>query len=75
MVVRPEDVVMASGGDAEVVAVEYYGHDTITSVRLADGVVVRGRTIGYPPFAIGDRVTARHGGGMGMAFPVGDSAD
>jgi len=72
VVVRPEDVEAVIGGDAEVVTVEYFGHDTITSVRLTEGVVIRVRAIGHPQFAIGDRVTVRHSGDPGMAFPSTD---
>jgi len=72
VVVRPEDVVLQPEGDAVVVAVEYFGHDTITSVCLIDDVVVRGRTIGAPVFAVGDQVTARHSGVPGIAFSVAE---
>lgn len=68
VMVRPEDVVLEAGGDAEVVAVEYYGHDAVTSVRVPTGDVVRSRTTGAPVFAIGDRVAVRHSGVQSVAF-------
>lgn len=68
VMVRPEDVVLASGGDAVVVAVEYYGHDAVTSVRTSSGDVVRSRTTGAPAFVVGDAVSVRHSGVKSIAF-------
>ena len=69
VMVRPEDVVLTPGGDATVVAVEYYGHDAVTSVRTADGSVVRSRTTGAPAHGVGDRVEVTHSGVASIAFP------
>lgn len=68
VMVRPEDVVVEAGGDAIVVAVEYYGHDAVTSVRVPAGAVVRSRTTGAPTFVVGDMVSVRHGGAKSVAF-------
>ena len=69
VLVRPEDVVLEAGGDTIVCAVEYYGHDAVTSVRTLSGDVVRSRTTGAPAFAVGDRVSVRHSGVKSIAFP------
>ena len=68
VMVRPEDVVLEAGRDATVVAVEYYGHDAVTSVRTADGSLVRSRTTGAPSFGVGDAVDVHHGGAPSIAF-------
>ena len=68
VMVRPEDVVVEPGGDAVVVAVEYYGHDAVTSVRISSGDVVRSRTTGAPVFGVGDPVSVRHSGVKSIAF-------
>jgi ABC-type Fe3+/spermidine/putrescine transport system ATPase subunit len=54
--VRPEQVRLVAGGDAEVVDVEYYGHDQAVRVRLPSGLVVRARLGTERAFAPGDRV-------------------
>ncbi len=69
VMVRPEDVMLEAGGDTVVVAVEYYGHDAVTSVRTRSGDVVRSRTTGAPAFGVGDRVSVRHSGVKSIAFP------
>lgn len=68
VMVRPEDVMIEADGDAVVVAVEYYGHDAVTSVRTATGDVVRSRTTGAPTFVVGDAVSVRHSGARSVAF-------
>ena len=68
VMVRPEDVVLEAGREATVVAVEYYGHDAVTSVRTADGSLVRSRTTGAPSFGVGDSVDVHHGGAPSIAF-------
>ncbi len=68
VMVRPEDVVLEAGGSSVVVAVEYYGHDAVTSVRTDDGSLVRSRTTGAPAFGVGDPVAVRHSGTPSIAF-------
>ena len=41
VVVRPEQLRVAVGGDATVELVEYHGHDATARVRLADGTVLK----------------------------------
>lgn len=68
VLIRPEEVVVEAGGDGEVVAIEYYGHDAVTTVRFASGDEVRSRTTGAPRFAMGDSVSVRHSGAASVAY-------
>lgn len=74
VVVRPEHLVLnpasASGGGATVELVEYYGHDHVTLLRLADGQHVRSRMTGPPRFARGSAVQVTVGHAPCVAFPV-----
>ena len=57
VMIRPERLLAEPGGGATVEAVEYFGHDAVYRVRLADGEVVRSRVIGAPSLTAGDAVT------------------
>ncbi len=69
VLIRPEEVVVEPGDDGEVVAIEYYGHDAVTTVRFTSGEHVRSRTTGAPRFAVGDAVSVRHSGAASVAYP------
>jgi iron(III) transport system ATP-binding protein len=58
VMIRPEDLRIdpASLARGRVVASEYYGHDQVVALRLADGEVVRVRITRGGPFAIGDEL-------------------
>lgn len=51
MLVRPEDISLDPdpGGTARVTAVEFYGHDQLVRIRLADGTPLAVRTGGHRP--------------------------
>jgi iron(III) transport system ATP-binding protein len=68
VLIRPEEVVVEPQGDGEVVAIEYYGHDAVTTVRFTTGVEVRSRTTGAPRFAVGDSVNVHHSGAASVAY-------
>lgn len=68
VLLRPEEVMLADDGDAEVTAVEYYGHDALLTVRLADGSTLRSRSGGAPRHGLGDLVRVRHSGTPAPAF-------
>jgi iron(III) transport system ATP-binding protein len=70
VMIRPERLLAAPGGAATVEAVEYFGHDAVYRVRLADGEVVRSRVIGAPALAAGDAVTIAFTGAPTVAFPA-----
>ena len=70
VMIRPERLLAAPGGAATVEAVEYFGHDAVYRVRLADGEVVRSRVIGAPALAAGDAVTLAFTGAPTVAFPA-----
>ena len=76
VLLRPEDLVLlgpdqrpAQGCDAEVELVEYYGHDTVYVVALADGTQVRIREVAVPRFDRGDRTCVTTTGQPAVAFP------
>ncbi len=68
VLVRPEEVLLDHDGDAEVTSVEFYGHDALLTVRLADGSTLRSRTTGAPRHRLGDCVSVRHSGAAAPAF-------
>ncbi len=74
VLVRPEDVLLAVGGDATVVGVEYFGHDAVTTVRTGLGAVVRSRSTGTPPFVVGDLVSVAHCGAATISYPKGSDS-
>ena len=44
VLIRPEQVELSSGDDAEITTVEYYGHDVRYELLLTDGTVLSART-------------------------------
>ncbi|QGG97037.1 ATP-binding cassette domain-containing protein [Actinomarinicola tropica] len=63
VLLRPEQVLVHAGqvedlggAAATVELVEFYGHDSVTIVRLDDGTELRARTAGAPHVRRGDRV-------------------
>jgi iron(III) transport system ATP-binding protein len=69
VLVRPEQVHLEPDGDAVVELVEYYGHDSVVSVRLANGALVRARVVNLD-VCRGDRVSAHFRGPATRAFPA-----
>jgi iron(III) transport system ATP-binding protein len=61
VMVRPEDLALSpEGGEpVEVVAHEYYGHDQMVTVRLANGALMKVREIASHDFAPGQRLGLR----------------
>ncbi|MGH9245697.1 MAG: ABC transporter ATP-binding protein [Acidimicrobiales bacterium] len=72
VLVRPEELRVEQGDEARIEALEYYGHDSVYAVRLADGLAVRVRTGATPMFRPGDRVRVRYNGTPTVAYPAGD---
>jgi iron(III) transport system ATP-binding protein len=56
---------------ADVDLVEFYGHDTVYVVRLADGFRLRARESSAPEFARGDLVSVRYAGAPPLAYRDG----
>jgi iron(III) transport system ATP-binding protein len=69
VLIRPEQVDLREGDCAEIVDVEYYGHDVRYELRLADGSTVAARTGPEPLRHRGDRVCARFSGQPAEAWP------
>ena len=68
VLVRPEHVDVQRGGGALVELVEYYGHDSVVIVRLADGPRLRARVVG-PTFDRGEQVSVTYDGPPTAAYP------
>ena len=68
VLIRPEDLGITSGGDATVNLVEYYGHDVIVRVDLADGSEALVRSAAASTWHPGDPVTVRFHGSAASAF-------
>lgn len=71
VLLRPEQLVLEPGGSSRVELVEYYGHDHVLLVALADGHVFRVRGPGAPRFERGQSVEVRAGASPSTAFPAG----
>ncbi len=73
VLIRPEEILMEAGDDAEIVAIDFFGHDTLyTFVTINDGKSLQCRTGGMPRHSVGDRFSIKHSGVQTVAFPVGD---
>lgn len=70
VLVRPEQVALSAGDDAEIVAVEYYGHDVRYELRLDDGTTLAARTHPDVLRKRGDRVAISFDGDTSAAFPA-----
>ena len=73
VMVRAENlgVSEADGIPAEIIAIEYYGHDQMVTVRLASGSLLSVRLLATPRLATGQQVGIVVKGEV-MAFPVRD---
>ena len=69
VVLRPEELQVRDGDDAEVELVEFYGHDTVYVVRTDAGLSLRARAGSAPRFDRGDRVSIAYDGPPTIAFP------
>ncbi|MFK7917676.1 MAG: ABC transporter ATP-binding protein [Ilumatobacter sp.] len=70
VLVRPEQVALSAGTTAEIVAVEYYGHDVRYELRLDDGTTLAARTHPDVLRQRGERVAISFDGDASAAFPV-----
>lgn len=70
VLVRPEQIELFAGGSAEVLDVEYYGHDVRYVVRLGDGSTVAARALPDRLHDRGDLVDVRFHGGATVAWPA-----
>jgi iron(III) transport system ATP-binding protein len=69
VLVRPESVELVTGDGGCVVAIEYYGHDTVYEVEIGEGASLRARHTGPPRHRRGDRVGVSYRGAATTAFP------
>ncbi|MED5362084.1 MAG: ABC transporter ATP-binding protein [Actinomycetota bacterium] len=67
LILRPEQLALEAGGDAEVLLVEYYGHDTLVFVESGDDQL-RVRCGPATNYSRGDRVTVRFVDTVALAF-------
>jgi len=70
VMVRPEDLLLSSedGAPVEVVRHEYYGHDQMVTVRLADGALLKVREMAGHEFTPGQQLGLRVRG-RAVVFP------
>ncbi len=68
VLVRPEFVTVSDGDAAQVVAVEYYGHDAVYVVATSDGPALRARILSSPTYRPGDAVALSYSGGATTAY-------
>ncbi len=68
VLVRPEDVLVTSGDEASVLAVEFYGHDAVYLVRTDAGATIRARILSRPEHRAGDRVRLAYRGAPTAAY-------
>ena len=68
VLIRPEDLRLEPGGDYLVSLVEYYGHDAMVTVALAEGVEVLARVPARDALLRGDRVEVSYSGEPTVAF-------
>ncbi len=71
VMIRPEHLHLASGDDAVVDFVEFYGHDTVVVARLDDGQTLRIRET-VAAGKVGDRVSVSYSGPPTVSFPPSD---
>lgn len=74
VLLRPEELRLASGSEAEISFIEYYGHDTLYFVEFPDGAQVRVRDIGAPAYEVGHGVKVVHSGVAASAFDVTETS-
>jgi len=70
VLLRPEDLLVATGDAGVVDLVEFYGHDTVYAVRLDDGAALTVRVAQAPAHTRGDRVAVTYTGPPAIAFPL-----
>jgi iron(III) transport system ATP-binding protein len=70
VMVRSENLIITEDGvPAEIVGLEYFGHDQMASVRLNSGRLLKVRLLSAPRLAIGSRVGVAVTGDV-LAFPL-----
>ncbi len=75
VLVRPEEIILSPGCGGRVAGIDYCGHDTLVSVVLDDGTLVRSRATGAPRFEVGAEVAVGHSGVSTLAYgPTPDPA-
>ncbi len=70
VMVRPEYITVASGDEATIEKIEFYGHDSIYLIKPDDQPSLRARVLSAPEFRPGQRVALSYGGGAAPAFPI-----
>jgi iron(III) transport system ATP-binding protein len=72
VLIRPEEIMLEGGTDAEVTCVDFFGHDTLYTLRTNDDAQeLQCRTGGMPRYQVGDWVAIKHSGVRTIAFPIG----
>tara|TARA_B100000029_G_scaffold516083_1_gene626785 strand:+ start:2459 stop:3544 length:1086 start_codon:yes stop_codon:yes gene_type:complete len=71
VLIRPEEILIEAGDEAEIVAIDFFGHDTLYTIMTNDdNHSLQCRTGGMPRHSVGDRVSIKHSGVQTVAFPI-----
>ena len=66
IVIRPEEIRVSresqTGVTGTLVHLDYYGHDAMLSIRLADATIIKARVTGSIEFSVGDQLCLDHAG-------------
>ncbi|MEX2292970.1 MAG: ABC transporter ATP-binding protein [Acidimicrobiales bacterium] len=68
VLLRPEELRLAVGGEAVIELIEYYGHDTVYLVRPPKGLRLRVRAPSAPQHQRGDAVTVTYAGPPAVSY-------
>jgi iron(III) transport system ATP-binding protein len=71
VLVRPEECKLRPGAEAHIELIEFYGHDTVYVLALADGGSMRVRQGAAPTFERGDQVSIEYVGDPTPAYAAG----
>ena len=74
VLLRPEELRLAAGGDAVVELIEFYGHDTVYLVRTPHGPQLRIRAGSSPQHSRGDAVTVTYVGPRAVAYALDEAS-
>ncbi len=72
VLLRPEELRLAAGGDTVVELVEFFGHDTVYLVRPPQGPQLRVRAGSSPQHGRGDAVSVAYVGPPAVAYALDD---
>lgn len=70
VLVRPEEISLTIGDMAIIIRTDFFGHDSLYTLRTDEGHEFMCRSAGTPIHQIGDRVDIQHSGATTVSFPI-----